>query len=157
MLDEKPFRDIALELKGSLDGEVHLLAPASAEAVSAVTPGVGPELARFTGESSLARIEAMACSDALRNSSGENSAIFVENASSRRLDVIDWVSHQNMQSELDAIADLAGTPKETLPVQPVTVHPGTVAPLFAYAGQELDLGGGRCIKALGHPVRYRVE
>ena len=157
MLDEKPFRDIALELKGSLDGQVRLLAPASAEAVSAVTPGVGPELARFIGESSLARIEAMACSDALRNSSGENSAIFVENASSRPLDVIDWVSHETRQSTLDGIADLAGTPKETLPVQPVTVHPGTVAPLFAYAGQELDLGGGRCIKALGHPVRYRVE
>lgn len=157
MLAEKPFRQIALELVRQLDGRTPSLAPRSIEPILAVTPKLGGELARFTGESSLPMVQPKVCADAILKHDGDSSGIVFENSSSETIHVIDWVSHANRQGTADAIADLRGQPREAIPAQPATIDPGEFLPLFGYSGQELDIGSGLCVTVGEAIARYRRQ
>lgn len=155
MLAEKPFRELAPSLAEALQGKEYLMAAKSAQLLASVTPSIRVELQRFMGDSSLPAVEPTPCTGATHEASGEGTPIILENLGDTPLHVIDWAQQDRLQREADGLADLGGEDRKPIPVQPLVVGPGTYYPAFADVGQELDLGGGNCIRVPPTPSRYR--
>lgn len=157
MLAEKPLRDLAPALALALQDREHLLAVKSAELLASVTPSLADELKRFSGDSSLPVVSAAQCTGAERDGSGGEIPIMLENSSNAELRITDWLAHDRRQAEADAWAEFVGEDKEKLAVDPIVVDPGTFFPAYAHAGQELDLGGGNCVRVPAAPSRFRTN
>ena len=155
MLTEEPFRDLAPALALALQGKEYLMAAKSAELLASVTPSVAGELRRFAGDSSLPAVVPIPCTGAKGDESNAGIAIILENSGETELRVIDWALQDRLQREADGIADMTGLERKPIPVEPIVVAPGTYFPAYANVGQELDLGGGECVRVPPVGSRYR--